>query len=138
MGDGNVEYVPMIRDLAEADRPRERLLQVGPQAVSTAELLAIILRTGTGGENVLRLAERLLAHFTDLTGLAQATIAELQSVKGIGPAKAIEIKAALEIGRRIVPTTDGWELREEGTPYNPFFGAQKVDIDHENTYPWID
>ena len=62
MGAEHVEYVPMIRDLAEADRPRERLMQVGAQAVSTAELLAIILRTGTGGENVLRLAERLLVH----------------------------------------------------------------------------
>lgn len=97
-----VEYVPMMRDLAEEERPRERLLKVGAQAVSTAELLAIIMRTGTGGENVLRLAERLLARFTDLAGLSQATVAELQSVKGIGPAKAIEIKAALEVGRRLL------------------------------------
>ena len=97
-----VEYVPMMRDLAEEDRPRERLLKVGAQAVSTAELLAIIMRTGTGGENVLRLAERLLARFADLTGLSQATVAELQTVKGIGPANAIEIKAALEIGRRLL------------------------------------
>ncbi|MCB9418786.1 MAG: DNA repair protein RadC [Ardenticatenaceae bacterium] len=95
----------MIRDLAEADRPRERLMQVGAQAVSTAELLAIILRTGTGGENVLRLAERLLVHFTDLAGLSRASIAELQTVKGIGPAKAIEVKAALEIGRRLLATS---------------------------------
>ena len=43
---------------------------------------------------------------------------------------------ALAIGRRIVPTTDGWELREEASSYNPFFEGQKVDIDHENTYPW--
>jgi DNA repair protein RadC len=105
MGAEQLEYVPMIRDLAEADRPRERLMQVGAQAVSTAELLAIILRTGTGGENVLRLAERLLAHFTDLAGLSRASIAELQTVKGIGPAKAIEIKAALEIGRRLLATS---------------------------------
>ena len=92
----------MMRDLALHDRPRERLLQVGAQAVSTAELIAIILRTGTGGENVLRLAERLLFHFSDLTGLSRATAAELQKVKGIGPAKAVEIKAALEIGRRLL------------------------------------
>lgn len=98
----SVEYTPMMRDLAEEERPRERLLKVGAQAVSTAELLAIIMRTGTGGENVLRLAERLLARFTDLAGLSQATVAELQSVKGIGPAKAIEIKAALEVGRRLL------------------------------------
>ena len=79
-------------------------MQVGERAVSTAELLAIILRTGVGGENVLRLAERLLITFENLPGLARASIAELTEVKGIGPAKAIEIKAALEIGRRLLTT----------------------------------
>lgn len=97
----HLEYSPKIRDMAVQDRPRERLLQVGPTAVSTAELLAIILRTGTGSENVLRLAERLLAEFNDLPGLARASVAELTAVKGIGPAKAVEVKAALEIGRRL-------------------------------------
>jgi len=105
MMEERTEYVPMMRDLALHDRPRERLLQVGSQALSTAELLALILRTGTGGENVLRLAERLLAHFSDLAGLSRATISEMQLVKGIGPAKAVEVKAALEIGRRLVATT---------------------------------
>ncbi|MCB8921978.1 MAG: DNA repair protein RadC [Ardenticatenaceae bacterium] len=92
----------MIRDMAEENRPRERLMRVGAQAVSTAELLAIILRTGVGGENVLRLAERLLSEFRDLPGLARATVAELTRVKGIGPAKAVEMKAALEVGRRLM------------------------------------
>ena len=96
------DTVPMIRDMAAQNRPRERLMTVGATAVSTAELLAIILRTGSGGENVLRLAERLLAAFQDLPGLSRATIAELMQVKGIGPAKAVEIKAALEIGRRLM------------------------------------
>ena len=95
-------YVPKIRDMAENGRPRERLIQVGPGAVSTAELLAIILRTGGNGENVLRLAERLLLKFGSIPGLARATIPELMSVKGIGQAKAVEIKAALEIGRRLM------------------------------------
>ncbi len=106
-----VTYVPMIRDLAEEDRPRERLMRVGAQAVSTAELLAIILRTGVGGENVLRLAERLLSTFRDLPGLAQASLAELTEVKGIGPAKAVEIKAALEIGRRLMASAPQEKLR---------------------------
>jgi DNA repair protein RadC len=97
-----VEYVPMIRDMQTQDRPRERLMQVGAQSVSTAELLAIILRTGSGRENVLRLAERLLAQFRTLSGLSRASVAELTEVKGIGPAKAVEIKAALEIGRRLM------------------------------------
>ena len=95
-------YTPMMRDMAEQNRPRERLIKVGERAVSTAELLAIILRTGSGGENVLRLAERLLITFKDLPGLARASIAELTNVKGTGPAKAVEIKAALEIDRRLL------------------------------------
>jgi DNA repair protein RadC len=95
-------YILMIRDMAEQDRPRERLRQVGAGAVSTAELLAIVLRTGTGGENVLRLAERLLAEFGSLPGLSRASIVELMNVKGVGEAKASEVKAALELGRRLM------------------------------------
>jgi DNA repair protein RadC len=99
-----VHYLPRLRDVPEADRPRERLLLVGPSAISTAELLAIIMRTGGGGEHVLRLAERVLIRFGGLPGLSRATIAELQSIKGIGEAKAVEIKAALELGRRLMTT----------------------------------
>ena len=97
-------YTMMIRDLPQQERPRERLARVGAPALSTAELLAITLRTGVGGENVVRLAERLLAHFSGLPGLARASISELQQVKGVGPAKAVEIKAALELGRRLTAT----------------------------------
>lgn len=93
-------YLPMIRDIPLGERPRERLKQVGPNAVSTIELIAIILRTGSQGENVVRLAERILFHFGDLRKIEQATINELCQVKGVGPAKAVEIKAALELGRR--------------------------------------
>ncbi|MCI0395795.1 MAG: DNA repair protein RadC [Chloroflexi bacterium] len=100
-----VQYTPLIRDLAKNDRPRERLVEVGPQAVRTDELLAIILRTGTGGESVLRLAERVLGQFGGLPGLARASVSELRSAKGIGEAKAVEIKAALELGRRLMATT---------------------------------
>lgn len=98
------EYTFLIRDMAAADRPRERLMRVGATAVSTAELLAIILRTGSGGENVLRLAERLLIRFNNLPGIARASLVELKTVKGIGDAKAVEIKAALELGRRLMAT----------------------------------
>ncbi|UCC54560.1 MAG: hypothetical protein JSV68_11450, partial [Anaerolineaceae bacterium] len=100
--DETVEYSPMIRDMAASDRPRERLVEVGERALSTSELLAIIFRTGVGGENVVRLSERVLAHFDSLPGLARASINELKQVKGIGPAKAVEIKAALELGRRLM------------------------------------
>lgn len=101
----NVRYVLMIRDMAETERPRERLALIGAEALSTAELLAIILRSGLRGESVLRLAERLLVEFDHLPGLARATMPELMAVKGIGDAKAVEIKAALELGRRLVATS---------------------------------
>lgn len=110
-GEVQIEYVPMIRDLAEEDRPRERLLRVGAQAVSTTELLAIIMRTGVGGENVLRLAERLLTKFKNLPGISRASVAELTTVKGIGPAKAVEIKAALEVGRRLMAAAPEERIR---------------------------
>ena len=103
--EGAVEYVLMIRDLAEEDRPRERLLYVGEKALSTAELLAITLRIGYQGTSALRLAEYLLSYFGGLPGLSRASISELATVKGIGPAKAAEIKAALEMGRRLMATT---------------------------------
>lgn len=99
--DDQVPYSLTIHEIERENRPRERLQQVGERAVSTAELLAIILRTGTGGENVIRLAERLLYRFNGLPGIARASITELRSVKGIGTAKAVEIKAALELGRRL-------------------------------------
>ncbi len=95
----------MIKDMVESDRPRERLLQVGERAMSNAELLAIILRTGVGGENVVRLAERMLAQFGGLPGIAKASITELETVKGIGTAKAVEMKAALELGRRLIASS---------------------------------
>lgn len=99
------EYVLMIRDLAEEERPRERLAQVGEKALSTAELLAITLRMGYQGTSALRLAEQLLARFNGLPGLARASISELSTAKGLGPAKAAEIKAALEMGRRLMAST---------------------------------
>lgn len=101
----SVQYVPMIRDMAEHDRPRERLTKVGAEVLSTAELLAIVLRNGTQGESVLRMAERLLIQFDHLPGLARATITELTEARGVGEAKAAEIKAALEIGRRLVASS---------------------------------
>ncbi len=100
--DERPQYIPMMRDLAASDKPRERLLHVGERAVSTAELIAIIIRVGVAGENVVRLSERILAYFGGLPGLARASVAELETVKGIGTAKAVQIKAALELGRRLM------------------------------------
>ena len=98
-------YTPRIRDLPTEERPRERLHRYGAAALSTSELLAIILRTGTPGENVINLATRLLSTFRGLAGLAQATYAELGSLQGLGEAKASQLKAALELGKRLSSTS---------------------------------
>lgn len=94
-------YSPMIRDLPSTERPRERLRDYGASALSNVELLAIILRTGSTGVNVLDLARNLLATHDGLSGLARANLPELQKLKGLGFAKACDLKAALEIGRRL-------------------------------------
>jgi len=91
----------MIRDFPEDQRPRERLLSNGPESLSNHELLAILLRTGTRDESVLQLSYRLLNHFEGLRQLKDATVEEITSIKGIGTAKAVQILAALELGRRI-------------------------------------
>ena len=96
------EYYPTIKELPEGERPRERLLHYGPGSLSTAELIAIILRVGTRDENVIMLSQRLLTRFGGLTGLAQASLDELMAVNGIGEAKAIELKATFELGKRLV------------------------------------
>ena len=83
-------------------RPRERLLHAGAENCSSAELLAIILRTGSSSGNVLDLAHRLLGDFKGLAGLDTAGIGELCTYKGLGEAKAIQVKAAFELGRRVV------------------------------------
>jgi len=96
------EYRPTIKDLPIDERPRERLARAGEGALSTTELLAIILRTGVGGESVLDMASRLISRYNGLPGLARASLVELQTEKGLGPAKTAQLKAALELGRRML------------------------------------
>lgn len=95
-------YTPMLRDLPMDMRPRERMLMAGPGALSNAELLAILLRIGVKGESVVHVAENLLVRFGGLPGIAQANFEELCNVNGVGEAKATQLKAALEIGRRLL------------------------------------
>ncbi|MFQ5859388.1 MAG: DNA repair protein RadC [Anaerolineae bacterium] len=95
-------YQPRIQDLPAHERPRERLQHYGAKALANAELLAIILRMGSEGRSAVALGQQLLAHFDGLRGLARASIDDIRHLKGIGPAKAVQIKAALELGRRLV------------------------------------
>ena len=91
-----------IHDLPDSERPRERLLSHGPAALSNAELLAIVLRTGSADENAVHLAERLLAHYDGLHDLAEASPADLAHFKGLGSAKVAQIAAAFELGKRLL------------------------------------
>ncbi|WP_248509769.1 DNA repair protein RadC [Sporosarcina sp. NCCP-2222] len=91
----------MIRDVHISDRPRERLIRQGASSLSNQELIAILLRTGTKEESVLMLANRILTSFDKIQDLRDATIEEMMSVKGVGQAKAVQILAAVEIGKRL-------------------------------------
>jgi len=97
-----VRYDPRIPDMPSSERPRERLIQHGSEVLNTAELLAILLRTGTEQRSALGLAEHLLSEYDGLRGVARMTVEEMSKVSGIGPAKAAQIKAAIEFGRRLV------------------------------------
>ncbi|MEJ8303141.1 RadC family protein [Saccharibacillus sacchari] len=92
----------MLRDLPREERPRERMLQYGGEALSHAELLAILLRTGTRSESAIMIAQRILAQSGGLRGLAESGVEELVEIKGVGPAKAVQLRAAIELGRRMV------------------------------------
>jgi DNA repair protein RadC len=106
LDDGSlIEYHPTIKDLPTGERPRERLVKYGAGALSSTELLAITLGSGGRGQNVLELSSSLLAQHGGLVGLARASISELCQIKGMGPAKVAQIKAALELGRRLLLAT---------------------------------
>lgn len=99
-------YSPTIKELPETERPRERLYAYGPGLLTTAELLAIILRTGSRGENAVAMATRLLSRFGSLPALARASLEEIAAEHGFGPAKAAELKAAFELGVRLAASMD--------------------------------
>ncbi len=95
-----------VRELPFEERPRERLKRLGPEALQDAELIAILFRTGTPKMGAVALAQQLVSHFQDLRAIARASLTELQEVNGLGNVKAIEIKAALELGKRLAQYTD--------------------------------
>jgi len=99
-------YHTTIRDMPVDERPRERLARYGAEVLATAELLAIILRVGSSRGSALSLANQLLSHFGSLRAIAKATVEELSEVKGVGVAKATQLKAAFELGKRLATAGD--------------------------------
>ena len=103
----------LIRDFPLSERPRERFLREGARGLSNQELIALLLRTGTKNESVLQLADRLIIKFDGLRMLKDASVQEITGINGIGEAKAIQLLAAVELGRRVhnLMTTDRYVIR---------------------------
>ncbi|EGQ22620.1 RadC family protein [Sporosarcina newyorkensis] len=103
----------MIRDVHLADRPRERLIREGAGSLSNQELMAILLRSGTRSESVLVLANRVLSTLDRLQDLKELTVEEMTEIKGIGEAKAVQLLAAAELGKRLYRTApqDRYKIR---------------------------
>lgn len=91
----------LMAELPIEERPRERLLQAGAETLSTSELLALVLGTGTRGESAIAVGERVLSHVGGLRELLDVQVSELRQVSGVGVAKAVTILAAIELGRRL-------------------------------------
>jgi DNA repair protein RadC len=94
-----------IMDITADERPREKLASSGAQSLAEEELLAILLRTGIQGENAVAMGRRLLDDFGGINGIHQASFDDFCMAKGVGPAKAAQIKAAIELGRRLQVVT---------------------------------
>lgn len=97
----------LIREMPEGDRPRERLKERGAAALADAELIAILLRTGMKGTSAVQLAQQLLAEFRSLEELARAPDEAIAKTKGVGETKAIQLKAAFELARRLSDSARG-------------------------------
>jgi len=111
-----------VREWPETERPRERLLKEGAQSLSDAQLLAIILRTGSNEKSVIDTAIELLQEFGGLKGIEGASIKELKSFKGLGNAKIAQIKASFELGKRILThEVKGQVLNSAQIVYKYFF-----------------
>ena len=116
----------------ETERPRERLLAKGPEALSDAHLLAILLRTGRRDSSAVQVAIELLDRVGGVGGLAQCGMDELCSTQGVGPAKAAQLKAAVELGRRsmAVPLSTGMRISSSAELFRHFHPGLR-DLKHE-------
>ncbi|MDQ3099524.1 MAG: DNA repair protein RadC [bacterium] len=90
-----------IHDMPHAERPRERMVSYGAEVLSATELLALVLGSGLRGESVFITSQKLLSQFGSLTGVLNASLADLMAMRGLGPAKATQLKACMEIARRV-------------------------------------
>ncbi len=138
-GDGTDRYqigarrtrAPRIRDLGDDEKPREKLLAHGPEALSNAELLALLLRTGIPGSNAIDIGRQLLATHDNLNGLARTPLACYQQVPGIGPAKAAELAAVFEIATRIASERIHRAILDSPETVYDMLGPSMSNLDRE-------
>lgn len=125
-----------IKDFPNSERPRERLLNYGEKALSDAELLAIILRTGDKNHSVYELAQNLMVDFGSLKRIAEVGIGELIKYPGIGITKAIQIKASIELGRRIFSEKKNYFGESILNPHDAFliFKEEMFDLREEHLF----
>ncbi len=102
----SLDYHLTIKEMPEEVRPRERLILVGPESLSNSELLAILLRTGTHKETAIDLAHKVLKQVGGLQNFAKTSVEQLNEIKGIGLAKGAQLKAAIELGKRIATSSE--------------------------------
>lgn len=117
-----------LASLPEGERPRERLRLKGPGALSLPEILAILLRTGSKGKDVLELAADLVREFGNAKGLSRATAEEMREFPGLGEAKASVLLAAIELGKRMTAEN---RIPEKGLPWEKRLSALAADLERE-------
>ena len=129
----NYQHLP-INSWALEDRPREKLIQRGISALTNAELLALILRTGNQRQSAIELGRNMLEAFGGLQGLARASIEDLMKIKGVGRAKAVSIASAFELGRRKALEAGKVRKLNSAEAVYQYLGPQLADLDHEVFY----
>jgi len=125
----------MIKEIPYEERPRERFLKYPTESISNHELIAIILRTGSREVSVIELSKRLLYKYDNLKELSNAPIKDLTKLKGIGLSKAIELKAAIELGKRVVK--EGFNTPEKLHSPESIYQFLKEDLEMKNQEHFI-
>src|SRR5438128_5302440 len=121
-----------IRELPEEDRPREKLLKRGADALTNRELIAILLRTGVRGKNAVEVGGEILEKYKTLSGLTRTSASELRKIRGIGPAKAVQLAAAFKLGERMAKEKISRERIDSPESVNEFFVTEVRALQKES------
>src|SRR5438067_11728406 len=121
-----------IRELPEEDRPREKLLQRGADALTNRELIGILLRTGVPGKNAVEVGGEILSKYKTLSGLCRVRAQELAQVRGVGPAKAVQLAAAFKLAERMAKENISRQKIDSPELVNGFFGAEMRALQKES------